>query len=84
MLNSCCSLASSSSGVISDLGFVSADDEAMMDEDRSNEVKTLESDFARVAARSSENVFGWFSEKEETGFGDFQGVHEQIVKLTFA
>merc|ERR1712241_1357328 len=48
VLNSCCSLASSSSGVISDLGFVSADDEAMMDEDRSNEVKTLESDFARV------------------------------------
>ena len=66
VLNSCCSLASSSSGVISDLGFVRADDDAISRTvwDSRERRKTLGSDFVR-AARSSENVFGFFGREEK-------------------
>ena len=63
VLNSCCSLASSSSGVISDLGFVRADDDAISI-DGVGFGKRLGSDFVG-AARSSENVFGFFGREEK-------------------
>ena len=57
VLNSCCSLASSSSGVISDLGFVSADDDAMAVGVRFEGEDEERKRWDRTSNVNSENVF---------------------------
>ena len=59
MLNSCCSLASSSSGVISDLGFVRADDDAMAVGVRFEGEDEERKRWDRTSNVNSENVFGF-------------------------
>ena len=59
VLNSCCSLASSSSGVISDLGFVRADDDAMAVGVRFEGEDEERKRWDRTSNVNSENVFGF-------------------------